>query len=72
MFLPDKAHFVSVSDDDLIKIWSLDSGLCLHTLDGRSDGVHSLAMGYQPHIFLAGRNDGAIIALMVVYDLEFS
>lgn len=72
MILADNNHFVSASDDDLIKIWNLDSGLCLHTLDGRGDGIRSLAVGPQPHIVLAGRNDGAIIAWMVVYDLEFS
>jgi len=72
MILADSNHFASASDDDLIKIWNLDSGLCLHTLDGRGNGIRSLAVGPQPHILLAGRNDGAIIAWMVVYDLEFS
>lgn len=72
MILADSNHFVSASDDDLIKIWNLNTGLCLHTLDGRGDGIRSLAVGPQPHILLAGRNDGAIIAWMVVYDLEFS
>lgn len=72
MILADSNHFVSASDDDLIKIWNLGSGLCLHTLDGRGDGIRSLAAGPQPHILLAGRNDGAITAWMLVYDLEFS
>lgn len=72
MILPDNTHLITASDDDLIKFWGLDSGLCLHTIDGRGDGIRSLASGPQSHIVLAGRNDGAIIAWMVIYDLEFS
>ncbi len=72
MILPDNAHFISAGDDDLIKIWGVDSGLCITTLDGRGDGIRCLAPGPAPHIFLAGRNDGALIAWMVIYDLDFS
>jgi hypothetical protein len=72
MFLPDNAHFLSAGDDDLIKIWGVDSGLCHTTLDGRGDGIRCLAPGPAPHIFLAGRHDGALIAWMVIYDLDFS
>lgn len=71
IMLEDNVHFLSAGDDDLIKVWNIESGRCLHTLDGGGDGIRSLALGAKPHIVLAGRNDGAIIILMVIYDLEF-
>lgn len=72
IMLQDNAHCLSASDDDLIKVWEIETGRCLHTLEGGGEGIRSLTMGPKPYIFLAGRNDGAIIVWMVIYDLEFS
>jgi len=63
---------VSACEDDIIKIWEPQTGECRQILDGRGDGVVSLAPGPKPHIFLSGRADGAVVAWMVVYDLEFA
>ncbi len=67
----DNKHLISGSDDDISKIWQVKDGLCLYALDGRGDGVHSLTMGPKPYIFLAGRNDGAIVVWMIIYELAF-
>ncbi|MEJ2031690.1 MAG: protein kinase [Deltaproteobacteria bacterium] len=71
LFLPDDVHLVSGCQDDIIKIWHGESGECRVILDGRGDGILSLASGPKPHIFLAGRQDGAVLLLTVIYSLEF-
>ncbi len=70
--LPESNYFVSGSEDDILRIWHLESGKCCLTLDGRGDGITSLAPGSKPHLFLSGRQDGAIVIWMVIYDLELA
>ncbi|MBU0485870.1 MAG: serine/threonine protein kinase [Proteobacteria bacterium] len=70
--LPDLQNIVSGCEDDIIKIWDSETGECRLIFDGRGDGICSLAHGPKPHIFLAGRQDGAILLVMVIYELNFN
>ncbi len=72
LVLPNSNYFVSAGNDDIIKIWTPLSDKPEFLLDGRGDGITTLAPGPSPHIFLAGGKNGSIIVWMLVYDLEFS
>lgn len=65
----DNKYIISGCDDDLIKIWEIKKAACRYIMDGRGDGIRSLCPGPQPYIFLAGRNDGAIVIWMMIYEL---
>ncbi|MFH7318990.1 hypothetical protein ACHHRT_00090 [Desulfurivibrio sp. D14AmB] len=69
--LADGRTLVSAGDDDLIMVWNLAGAGNLFTLDGRGDGICSLARGHRPHTFLAGRHDGTINIWMLIYQLNF-
>jgi len=69
LMVPDNRHVVSGCEDDILKIWDGEAGRCVLTLDGRGDGIASLAPGPKPHIFLAGRRDGAVVFWMFIYQL---
>ena len=72
LFLEDNQTLVSGCEDDLIKLWdSTSGGDCLAILDGRGDGIASLAPGPKEHTFLSGRKDGAIVLWMIIYELDF-
>jgi serine/threonine protein kinase len=71
LILADGSHLVSGCADDIIKIWNLENGECRMVLDGRGDGILSLAAGPKPHMFLAGRRDGAVMLLTTIYSLGF-
>ena len=71
LFLDDGQTVVSGCDDDIIRLWNWQSGKCNQLLDARGDGVCSLAPGPKPHIFLSGRQDGAIVMWSAIYHLEF-
>ncbi|MFW8600268.1 protein kinase domain-containing protein [Desulfobacterota bacterium M19] len=65
----DNKYIISGCDDDLIKIWDIKESCCKYIMDGRGDGIRSLCPGPRPYIFLAGRNDGAIVIWMMIYEL---
>jgi len=71
LFLPCGRHAVSGSSDDIIRIWDVKTGECRLLIDGRGDGVNTLAQGRGPGMFLAGFADGSITVFMVVYSLKF-
>ena len=71
LLLPDDIHLVTGCEDDIIKVFNGESGECKLILDGRGDGICSLGLGPKPHMFLAGRQDGAVLLVMVIYKLEF-
>jgi WD40 repeat protein len=71
LYLADNRTVVSSCEDDIIKLWKADTGECIITLDGRGDGIYSLAAGPKPHTFLAGRKDGAVVLWMMIYSLTF-
>jgi tRNA A-37 threonylcarbamoyl transferase component Bud32 len=71
MMLADGAHLVSGCEDDIIKVWNMEDGDCRLVLDGRGDGIISLATGPKPHMFFAGRADGAVLLWMTIYSLAF-
>jgi WD40 repeat protein len=41
---PDGTRAVSASDDYTLKVWELESGRALRTLEGHSGGVHGVAV----------------------------
>jgi serine/threonine protein kinase len=72
LLLEDGHSLISSSENDIIKVWDLKSGDQRLTLDGRGGGITCLCQGPRPHTFLAGRQDGAIVLWMVIYQLDFS
>jgi serine/threonine protein kinase len=72
LFIPNSNYFASAGSDDIIKIWEASAEKPDFLLDGRGDGIISLAPGPFPHMFLAGCQDGSIIIWMLVYELAFS
>ena len=42
---PDGNRSLSVSSDGTLKVWDIDSGLCLKTVEGHSDRVRAIAFG---------------------------
>ena len=70
LMLADNRYVVSGCDDDMIKLWDIETGSCTVLLDGRGDGICSLSQGPKPHIFLAGRRDGALVFWMNIYKLN--
>ncbi len=71
LMMADGRHAVSGSEDDIIKIWDVTTGECRLIIDGRGDGVRSLATGPKPGLFMAGFNDGSITLFMTIFTLEF-
>ncbi|HET97749.1 MAG TPA: hypothetical protein ENN98_03480 [Desulfurivibrio alkaliphilus] len=69
--LTDGRTLISAGDDDLIMVWNPADADHLFTLDGRGNGICSLARGPRPHTFLAGRHDGTINIWMLIYQLNF-
>ncbi len=69
LMLSDNRYVVSGCEDDIIKLWDIETGRCAMVLDGRGDGICSLAPGPKPHIFMAGRRDGALVFWMNIYQL---
>ncbi|MCK5323878.1 MAG: hypothetical protein KAJ45_07010, partial [Desulfobulbaceae bacterium] len=71
LMLEDNKSVISGCEDDILKLWDVKSGDCLLTLDGRGDGICSLAPAHKSHIFLAGKHDGSVLFVMVIYQLSF-
>ena len=67
----DNTSLITGSENDIIKVWDLRTGEERLTLDGRGGGIRSLVQGPRPHSFLAGRQDGAIVLWMIIYQLDF-
>jgi WD40 repeat protein len=42
-FSPNSAELASASEDCTVKIWDVNNGDCLHTLNGHIEGVNSVA-----------------------------
>ncbi len=71
LMLEDNKSVISGCEDDILKLWDIKTGDCLLTLDGRGDGICSLTQAHRPHIFLAGKHDGSVLFVMVIYQLNF-
>jgi len=71
LFHQDNLSLISGCSDDLIKLWDSAGGECLAVIDGRGDGICSLARGPMPHTFIAGRKDGAVVLWLVINQLDF-
>ena len=66
----DDSSLITGSENDIIKVWDLRTEEDRLTLDGRGGGIRSLAQGPRPHTFLAGRQDGAVVLWMIIYQLD--
>lgn len=71
LILPEKRDIITGCVDDTIKVWDSEDNSCRLILDGRGNGIASLAQGPRPHTFLAGRMDGAILLWTLIYRLRF-
>lgn len=43
-FTPDEQQIISVSNDATIKVWDIDSGKCLKTIEGHVDEIYDVAL----------------------------
>ncbi|MBU0968071.1 MAG: protein kinase [Proteobacteria bacterium] len=72
LLLDDQRHLVSAGMDDMIRIRDLVSGEVVAMLDGRGNGIRSLARGSQPHFFFAGQLGGTLLIWKIIYQLNFT
>ncbi|MEM1256437.1 MAG: NACHT domain-containing protein [Cyanobacteria bacterium P01_H01_bin.21] len=59
-FSPDGTIIASGCDDQTVKVWSVDTGICLHTLEGHSRGVKSVSFSPDGTIIASGSDDQTI------------
>jgi len=55
----DRLKLISGSEDKTVKIWSIDSGVCLKTLLGHTNNVWGLQL-IKADLILSTANDGTI------------
>ena len=60
MLSKDQRHALSGSADRTIKLWEVDSGRCLRTLQGHTDNVLSVALSADGRYALSGSGDRII------------
>ncbi len=72
LLMEDGQSLITSSANDIIKVWDLKTGDHQLTLDGRGGGITCLCRGPRPHTFLAGRQDGAIVLWMIIYQMDLS
>lgn len=57
----DESKIISACREGVIKVWSLSSGACVRTVDGRRNGQHHLTcLQFHNHLLVAGYEDGAV------------
>lgn len=59
VFSGDGALVVSASTDSTVKIWSMETGDCLHTLSGHSSLVSSISISDKYHMIASASGDAA-------------
>jgi len=57
---PDGRHAVSASDDGTLKVWDLESGRELRTLEGHTRGVASVAITPDGRLTVSASDDGTL------------
>jgi len=63
---PDGRRAVSGSRDKTLRVWDLETGACLRTLEGHSDGVNSVSVSADGRRAVSGSRDKTLR----VWDLE--
>ncbi len=63
---PDGRRAVSGSDDETLRVWDLESGRCLRTLEGHSSGVRSVSVTPDGRRAVSGSDDETLR----VWDVE--
>ena len=63
---PDSKRFVSGSGDNTLKLWDIETGICLTTLRGHLDSVYSCAISPDNKRVVSGSGDMAL----KVWDIE--
>lgn len=59
-YFPDGRRIVSGSGDRSIRIWDVDSGQCLHILEGHTEGVWQLAVSQDGRFIASAAHDGLV------------
>lgn len=59
-FSLDSRFVASGSNDGSIKVWSADTGQCLHTLKGHKGHVSSIAISHDSQTIYSGSEDGSV------------
>lgn len=57
---PDGKTIISGSSDNTIKLWNINSGMCVNTLNGHVDSVNSLVITPDGNIIISGSQDKTI------------
>lgn len=56
-FSPNSQHLLTSSLDRTSKLWSLENGCCIQTLDGHTDDVFSCAFSYNGDTIITASKD---------------
>ena len=67
----DGRRALSGSSDKTLKLWDLETGVCLHTLTGHTGSVETVAMTSDGQRVLSGGEDKTLILWQLIWDLEF-
>jgi WD40 repeat protein len=63
---PDGRFIVSGSDDRTVKVWELESGRLLRSLEGHTGGVNAVAVSPDGRFIVSGSSDRTV----KVWELE--
>jgi len=66
-FSPDGATLVSGSEDHMVRLWRVDDGTLLHTLDGHTAPVNSVVFSPDGTMMASGSVDGTVRLWRVDY-----
>jgi WD domain, G-beta repeat len=60
VFSPDGSRVASVSYDNTVRVWDVQTGQCQHTLEGHSDGVRSVVFSPDGSRVASGSYDNTV------------
>ena len=59
-FSPDSSEAISASDDKIVRIWDVASGVCLRVLEGHTNRVWSVAWSSDGRQVISGSDDNTV------------